>query len=242
MLVIKKYFSYGFVIAIVSYLAYWYFWPILSYSKTSFSGIDFYHHKMVSKKNLERLAIHSINLVEASELFQKEQDRKYYFSVYLTSGYGEYASLVMKSYRSFAVSFPIFQRIIVTRSNVSKNKVYRNGKLFNTRSLNSVLAHEMVHVLTEKEIGFFKYRFMPVWKREGYADYIANESSFDEVFGKELFCSGKINQSLSYKYFKFRMLIKYLMESEKLSFHQIMDQKFDVSQLEKNSKLFICKI
>ncbi len=45
------------------------------------------------------------------------------------------------------------------------------------RSLSGTIAHESVHILTARRFGELRLVRMPQWKREGYADYVAQEPS-----------------------------------------------------------------
>jgi hypothetical protein len=67
---------------------------------------------------------------------------------------------------------------------------------------------------------------------EGYADYIARESSFPEVEGLELLTAGHSEPSESFEYFKWRKMVEHLVERRGMSFDEIATAGLDASQVE----------
>jgi hypothetical protein len=47
-----------------------------------------------------------------------------------------------------------------------------------------------------------------------------------------LFLSDGVNESISYRYFKYRLYVAYLMDRKRLRLQDIVDQSFDLNQLE----------
>ena len=47
------------------------------------------------------------------------------------------------------------------------------------RPLHEYIAHEVTHMMVEDRIGIMASRRLPVWLREGYAEYVARSDSFD---------------------------------------------------------------
>ena len=88
----------------------------------------------------------------------------------------------------------IFLQIIffLSKSNVSDNKIDRNGTENNRRTLSGTIAHEVTHSLVKNRIGLLKYMQLDTWKNEGYADYIAKESSFNFLIGTYFYAIPKL--------------------------------------------------
>jgi hypothetical protein len=63
---------------------------------------------------------------------------------------------------------------------------------------------------------------LPVWKAEGYCEFIARESSFGNTAGMEMFKKGQNDDSKSFKYFEYRKVMEYLINNQKFSFDEIV--------------------
>lgn len=73
-----------------------------------------------------------------------------------------------------ALRRPFSSLLVFNRSDIATDRV-RNR----SRSLSGTIAHESVHILTARRFGELRLARMPQWKREGYADYVARETSID---------------------------------------------------------------
>jgi len=77
---------------------------------------------------------------------------------------------------------------------------------------------------------FASLLMMPAWKKEGYAEYIGGETlSYDA--GVKLWKANP-KDATGYQYFKYMMLVKYLLETEKLSVDDLFNRDFDLNALE----------
>jgi hypothetical protein len=65
--------------------------------------------------------------------------------------------------------------IFIASANVERGEVYgRSGAAAGPdRPLSYFIAHEVAHHMTSTTLGRWRYFRMPVWLREGYADYVA---------------------------------------------------------------------
>lgn len=70
----------------------------------------------------------------------------------------------------------------------------------------------------------------PIWKDEGYCEYIAGETtlSFDE--GLRLWKENP-NDSSRYDYFKYHQMVKYLLQKERISIEELFTKNFDEKEL-----------
>ncbi len=203
---------------------------------TKFDKITFYHHG-VDSEQLADLHDRVLRLVETSKLYDEELSYK----VILTKSFAEFTLWVPIYRRAFGGSLPIFNINVVAPSLIKENKVTRNSAKNNRRKLDSTIAHEIIHVLIRKKYGTIKSLFFSKWKVEGYADYITMDSSFGEEAGVELFCAAKKHDSSSFKYFKYRKYITYLM-NEGNSFDEIIEKDFELSEVEQKIRNTICQM
>jgi hypothetical protein len=145
------------------------------------------------------------------------------------------------SRKAFGVNYAISQNIFISKSSISQNYTLRNGKENNKRTLSGVIAHETVHSLLENKLGLLKYKFLPSWKNEGYCDFIANESSFNNQKGINEICNDNENTNIpSFKYFKYRMITEYLFEQRKVTLEKFLDADFDLENINNNLKKKYC--
>lgn len=95
------------------------------------------------------------------------------------------------------------------------------------RSFSSVAAHEITHGLIRHRLGLLRGIRLPSWVAEGYCDFVARESSFPEAEGLRLFASGQSHPSMSYRYFTYRQMVRYLVEDEHLTFSEVVARAND---------------
>lgn len=72
---------------------------------------------------------------------------------------------------------------------------------------------------------------MPAWKKEGYSEYVAGASTIDHETGVKRWKANPKDGS-GYQYFKYYMLVKHLLEHEKVSVHDLFTRDHDVPALE----------
>lgn len=134
---------------------------------------------------------------------------------------------------SFGKGYPMLptDNIFMNKSDVSKDLVFRNAPANSERSLSGVIAHETTHLLIRKRYGYFGNLTMPTWKKEGYAEYIAGGSTLSYETGVKMWKENP-KDGTGYQYFKYYMLVKYLLEQEKISVDDLFNRDFDVASLE----------
>tara|TARA_B110000003_G_scaffold99931_1_gene102128 strand:+ start:283 stop:1014 length:732 start_codon:yes stop_codon:yes gene_type:complete len=196
-----------------------------------------YHSNDINTEELKLVLDKSESLLYNTELFKKgiSQD------IFICNGYSEFTFFALMSRKAFAVNYPIFQNIFISKSSVLQNYILRNGKENNKRTLSGVIAHETVHSLLENKLGLLKYKLLPSWKNEGYCDFIANESSFNEQKGLTNICNDEVNsESASFKYFKYRKITQYLFEERKITLEKFLNDDFEMEEINKNLKKKYC--
>ena len=72
---------------------------------------------------------------------------------------------------------------------------------------------------------------MPAWKKEGYAEYIAGGSTLDYETGVSMWKANP-RDGTGNQYFKYYMLVKYLLEHDKLTVDDLFNRDFDMQSLE----------
>jgi hypothetical protein len=150
--------------------------------------------------------------------------------VYLTDGFGTYALLSHKAYKSFANSVPFIDNVIVNKSDVGADRVFLNRETNNSRSLSGVIAHEVTHLFIRQRYGTIKSSGMPTWKNEGYCEYIARDSTMTLDEGIRLWLENPSDDS-RYRYIKYHLMVKHLLEYEMVTVDDLFTKSFDEDEV-----------
>jgi hypothetical protein len=118
--------------------------------------------------------------------------------IYLTNGGWRWSVLSLTSRGAFAFRRPLRDAIIVNRSDVANDRVYNRPGVSAVRTLSGVIAHETTHILLARHFGELAMLGKPTWKQEGYADYVAQESSLSDTDAAQLRAAGSSNPALVY--------------------------------------------
>ena len=201
------------------------------------SFIVYYNNREINQQELKQVLDKSEKLLKGSELFNEKIKQK----LVICDGYGKFTLFATFSRKAFAVNYPLTQNIFLSKSSISDNRITRNAKENNVRTLSGVIAHETVHSLLENKLGLIKYKLLPSWKNEGYCDFISKESSYDQQKGLYEICNDHENSdSPSYKYFKYRLFTEFLFEDEHLTLDEFLNGDFEFTKLnEKLKKKYI---
>ena len=234
----KKIFNWIFKGLILSYILLICFPHLLFANKLDYKNFSVYYHSNdINTEELKLVLDKSENLLKKTELFKqgKSQD------IFICNGHSEFTFFANFSRKAFAVNYPISQNIFISKSSISQDYTFRNGKENNKRTLSGVIAHETVHSLLEDKLGLLKYKFFPSWKNEGYCDFIANESSYNKDKGVKEICNDTENtDNPSFRYFKYRMITEYLLEDRKVKLEKFLDEDFDLENINNNLKKKYC--
>ncbi len=195
------------------------------------------HLGSMNDQKLESILDESIVLLSASDVYDDKKKHK----IFLCNSFSEFAFFATRARKSFAINYPVIQNIFLSQSNILENSIKRNGSENNVRTLSGIIAHETTHSLLEDKLGFLKYKLLPSWKNEGYCDYVAQESSYDEKLGWDQICeNNKEEVSSSYIYFKYRTYVEYLLNEEKTTISDFLAEDFDLERLAFRSRKERC--
>ncbi len=87
------------------------------------------------------------------------------------------------------------------------------------RTLDHFIAHEITHTLTVKAVGWCRYRVLPDWIKEGYAEYVGNgrDTDYDEAVRAFRENTPEMNFPPRAPYLRYRLLVSFLLEKKNLS-------------------------
>jgi len=139
---------------------------------------DFGRTTVLSERPIDRDAMRHVldradRLLVASPLYRPGLSRQ----LVLTDGGWRWDILSIGVRTSIAFRRPFSHALIFNRSSVAADRVTNGATLGGVRSLSGTIAHEMTHRLVADHIGEWAAMRLPAWKREGYPDYVAHETS-----------------------------------------------------------------
>jgi hypothetical protein len=153
--------------------------------------------------------------------------------IFLLHSTGLYAAFTLYlGSNSFGKGFGALptSNVFINAHDAPNDLVFRDAPDNNRRSLSGVIAHETTHLLIRKRFGYFRNLTMPAWKKEGYAEYVAGGSTLSFETGVRMWKANPSDDT-GYRYFKYYLLVKHLLEHEKLSVDDLFRRDFDVHAL-----------
>lgn len=129
--------------------------------------------KPIDRTAMRRVLARADRLLAASPLYRPGLARQ----VVLTNGGWRWDMLSIGARGSIAFRRPFAHALIFNRSSVTTDRVTNGAPLGGVRTLSGTIAHEMTHRLVADHIGEWAALRLPAWKREGYPEYVAQETS-----------------------------------------------------------------
>ncbi|MFM5907054.1 MAG: hypothetical protein ACKOPO_05645 [Novosphingobium sp.] len=119
-------------------------------------------------------------------------------TVVLTTGGWRWNMLALQSRKSFALTRAATNYMVINRSDVSANRMANGPPGGAARTLSSIIAHETCHGMVRRHFGLLADLTKPAWLREGYCDYVAQESTLDEARAAEIKARGEDHPAMVY--------------------------------------------
>lgn len=233
----RKFIKISLTFLLAVYLILFLFPQLIFSNKLNYKSFAIYSHDKLDEKIFTVLDS-SENLIINSELYNEKSSKK---KIFLCNSFFEYSFFAPTQRHAFACTNSLTNNIMLSKSNILFNKIERNGNENNIRTLSGTIAHEITHILIENKIGFLKNIWLDTWKKEGYCDFIAKESSFDFATGIKFLCNNEGTSSTSFQYFKYRLYVDYLIKDKSLYFSRIVNDNFDLTELGKALEKKYCR-
>ena len=208
---------------------------LLCYPQVLFAHeISYKNFTVYSREPLDQNIYTLLDKVEAGLATSEINNTQLKPKIFLTNSHRFYSALTFSiGGNSYGKGLPLLptNNIFINRSDVQNDLVFRRAATHNSRSLSGVMTHEVTHFLIRQKFGYFKNVMAPAWKKEGYCEYVAGGSGLDYATGVKMWKANPQNDT-GYQYFKYYMLVRYLLETEKLSVADLFSRDFDRSELE----------
>lgn len=100
------------------------------------------------------------------------------------------------------------------------------------RPLDVYIAHEITHMMVADQIGLVAGRRLPVWLREGYAEYVARRDTFDYAATRAALIAGDESVANRDPYWRYLLLVTHLLDREKLDVSTLLNAPPDPTEVE----------
>lgn len=94
------------------------------------------------------------------------------------------------------------------------------------------IAHEVTHTMVGDHVGIIAARRLPVWLREGYAEYIARHDTYDYEATRTRFLAGDEGLGAHDRYWKYLLLVTHLLDQEGWDVRTLLDAPPDPDEVE----------
>jgi hypothetical protein len=130
------------------------------------------------------------------------------------------------------------QNTFIRQADILKNRLINTlgFPVGGNNTLSYYVAHEVTHGVTVQALGRKKYRNLPGWIREGYADYIAKGFDPNKEIPKFFNNSKEMIPEKSGMYLRYHLLIWYLLDYKKVSEDELFSGKFQQEEVENEFK------
>jgi hypothetical protein len=119
------------------------------------------------------------------------------------------------------------EKIFINQADIAANAAFTSDPNDKPRPLGSVIAHEATHVLQARQFGL-SGATLPLWKTEGYAEYIAGDTLIPYNEGIAILKNKVKDESLQFQhYFTGFVLTKFLLDEKKMSVMEFFTADID---------------
>jgi len=215
-----------------------------------------YHHldiymqkKLISNDRLDNLVYKVDSKLNKYAIDFKKLHANVYF---VDSDFLYYFGLIPGAYFIMSkISYTFNGSTYFHYANIEKNIAFEDQ--FDKVSLDTVLAHELVHTWQNNKYTFYDSFMIPIWIREGYAVYVSEEkykniktNNDKNIFLKKVYQS-KINHKKSkYPYILWGFMVKHAIEKMhksvddlhlgKVEYDEVLDSLLNEYHITKESK------
>ncbi len=208
---------------------------IMFANKQDYNGVTVYSQEKYDT-SYNKVIDKALSLVRKSELY----DSAFRMDIFINDG-SRFPKILKELYGE-AYAWGYHNNVIL---NGTPDKTFQwirlNGYY---RQMARTVAHEMIHCYQYHALGLFHsrpFKNIPVWKWEGYAEYVCYRSSTKDEknillqnikrlqsYNREnfLYAETIVDEGPTFvgtEYLKFWVMVKYLMDVKGLSFKQILD-------------------
>lgn len=162
--------------------------------------------------------------LQASPLYRPDN----HLNVFICNTWWRRALFFNRRARAGGLSYyPLTYNVFLRDGRVDENRILTTtGKLVSgVRTLDYFVAHELTHALTGRFVGWIRFYRMPVWVREGYADYVGKGGNFNYAEARRAFLAGSrdLDPARSGLYLRYHLLVAHYLDKEHWTVTQLLE-------------------
>lgn len=181
--------------------------------------------------NIYKILDKAENNLSSSEIY----DRGLTQNIYLCNNYALYSFLAPIARKAFACNYPLINNIYIADGDIGKDEAYKNDDRNKyIRRLSQLIAHETMHTLIGKRLGYWKQITLSKWKKEGYCEYVSYNKKVAIKDAKEFLAVSKTVNSPGATYRKYYYAVTYLKDVGQMTFDDILATNLTFEQVLKN--------
>lgn len=203
--------------------------------------IEYKNFKVYYDKKIPDQIYATLDAVDQAIQKSECYDPKLGFKIFLRSEANQYDILPLQfPDKGSRWAIPVIKNVFLYKSDCATNTSYNH--IGHTRTLSTVLAHELIHILVENK-WFFKSKiayfdndslsqFGLLWKEEGYAEYIAGGPSIKLDEGLKILNNEIPLEYVPHlEYFKYWLAVRHLILKKHMTFEEILNTKIKLDDV-----------
>lgn len=158
-------------------------------------------------------------LLQSSEIFNRDDHQH----IYLCNSPGWLRAYFIRPAQCvYGFAYPT-GHIFLGNASIEQDLGWKTCSTNRVRSLSGLIAHEVTHNLIRHRIGHWRAFWLPEWKNEGYAEYIAMHGQEEYEFGLVNDLPGEVEPNgMSERYRGFLRRVVQATESESRTFSTLL--------------------
>jgi hypothetical protein len=134
--------------------------------------------------------------------------------------------------RSRGFQTPLGRAVFIRPAHWERNQLAGPDGRDGPRSLDMYIAHEVTHRMVADHIGLIRESRLPVWLREGYAEYVARQDTFDYAATRAALLAGDERVAARDQYWRYLLLVTHLLDREGLDVNALLNAPPDPDEVE----------
>jgi hypothetical protein len=146
----------------------------------------------------------------------------------------------VKSHVGGLTYVPLSSNIFLRAAHFDANRLVgpSGAEVPGERTVSYFIAHELAHTMIAERLGAVRYWRLPVWKDEGYSDYLAKgrDFSFKDAARRLERGDAELDPARSGLYLRYHLCVNFLLRKKAKSVAELLERDFDPKELEAEIK------
>lgn len=134
--------------------------------------------------------------------------------------------------RSRGFQTPLGRAVFIRPARWDRNQLAGPDGTDAPRSLDMYIAHEVTHMMVADHLGLLAARRLPVWLREGYAEYVARHDTFDYDAARAHLIAADKEFAARDPYWKYLLLVTHLLDRQGMAVTAVLTAPPELTEVE----------